>query len=330
MAHGLAQETDMFYLTAGGVPWHRLGVPLETAPETGGAAVRACGADWTAETRPLFHDVGGAMVRVPNHRVVTRSDSGAAIGVVGKGYTPLQNDVVASFFDSLVTDGHAAFETGGVLHGGSKVWFQVKFLEPWEVLPGDKVQPYCMLTNTHDGSQTANGTLTCIRAVCANTVGMAQREGKRMFAIRHTSTAEERLKAAAKVLEEARKSAEDTRLAFEVLAKARRDTAGIADYFKAVIPDGEHVIRTTRTENIRDQLMELHDKGRGTDLVPGIRGTLWGAYNAVTELVDHIRGTGDGDLDRAKIERRVESIWYGDGLRTKQRALGLALEMAGA
>src|SRR5207302_5096346 len=61
---------------------------------------------------------------------------------------------------------------------------------------------------------------------------------------------------------------------------------------------------------------ELHENGRGSD-IKSVRGTLWGAYNAVTEFVDH---------DRAK-----ESLGFlldGRGAEIKQRAFTVAQELA--
>ena len=52
-----------------------------------------------------------------------------------------------------------------------------------------------------------------------------------------------------------------------------------------------------------------------------IRGTLWAAYNGVTEWVDHERGR-DGT--------RLAAAWYGEGRRIKQRALEVATALARA
>ncbi len=44
----------------------------------------------------------------------------------------------------------------------------------------------------------------------------------------------------------------------------------------------------------REECMVLHETGKGSDMA---RGTLWGAYNAVTEYVDHhkeYRGEAEG------------------------------------
>ena len=60
--------------------------------------------------------------------------------------------------------------------------------------------------------------------------------------------------------------------------------------------------------------------GRGNDM-KGVEGTWWAAYNAITEYTTHHRGA-----DR---ERRLESIWTGDGARINQKALTTALQMVG-
>ena len=57
-----------------------------------------------------------------------------------------------------------------------------------------------------------------------------------------------------------------------------------------LIPDNEEAKRTTRTENIRAEILALTETGIGT-AIPGVRGTAWGLYNAVTEYVDHERST---------------------------------------
>ena len=66
----------------------------------------------------------------------------------------------------------------------------------------------------------------------------------------------------------------------------------------------------------------MFEAGQGNDL-PAIRHTLWAAYNGVTELVDHHLAYGNAS-------HRMESVCFGQGERTKQRALEVALERAAA
>jgi hypothetical protein len=50
------------------------------------------------------------------------------------------------------------------------------------------------------------------------------------------------------------------------------------------------------------------------------RGTLWGAYNAVTEYTDHVLCPNDPG-------RRLTSIWFGGGEKLKERAFKIAQQL---
>jgi hypothetical protein len=70
---------------------------------------------------------------------------------------------------------------------------------------------------------------------------------------------------------------------------------------------------------ILESCFRLFEEGKGTGL-PGVRGTLWGAYNAVTEYLGYERGNSQ--------DTRLNSLWFGESARTNQRALEVALGMA--
>jgi len=68
-----------------------------------------------------------------------------------------------------------------------------------------------------------------------------------------------------------------------------------------------------KVATIRQDSIHLFEEGKG-NAEPGILGTLWAAYNGVTELVDHhSRFTTPW--------QRMNSICFGDGERLKHRAL---------
>jgi hypothetical protein len=83
-----------------------------------------------------------------------------------------------------------------------------------------------------------------------------------------------------------------------------------------------------RRATILDRLEELAENGRGNDR-PAVRGTLWVAYNAVTELIDHERSTrvqnrSDGTPSGSIAAKRFESAQFGQGARIKEEAWELA------
>src|SRR5262249_25041768 len=71
---------------------------------------------------------------------------------------------------------------------------------------------------------------------------------------------------------------------------------------------------------ILESCFRLFEEGKGAEL-PGVRGTLWGAYNAVTEYLAYERRKGQ--------DTRLAPLWFGEGARTHHRALAAALAVAG-
>ncbi len=61
--------------------------------------------------------------------------------------------------------------------------------------------------------------------------------------------------------------------------------------------------------------------------MPEVRGTLWAAYNGVTELIDHRKARPYGADTTLG---RLNSIWFGRGAAIKERALRVAEQMATA
>jgi hypothetical protein len=72
----------------------------------------------------------------------------------------------------------------------------------------------------------------------------------------------------------------------------------------------------------------LFEDGQGQSL-PQVRGTLWAAYNGVTEYVDHrvLFGRNGRPLPE---DRRLGSVWFGEGYRIKARAYREAIGLAEA
>jgi hypothetical protein len=87
---------------------------------------------------------------------------------------------------------------------------------------------------------------------------------------------------------------------------------------KALVPDNPEAESKTRTENIRNQILTLHDDIPEASMH---RGTLFGALNAISEYTDH-------DSNQKDPSKQLRSIWFGgSGEQLKQRAFKLAESM---
>ena len=74
-----------------------------------------------------------------------------------------------------------------------------------------------------------------------------------------------------------------------------------------------------QTMNKLRAILTLAEKGKGNEN-PAIKGTLWAAYNGVTEYL----GTEFGRTQ----EGRIDSLWFGQSSNLSQKALELAVYMA--
>lgn len=342
MAHEL--ESMMY---TGATPWHGLGVHVNKAPSTREAIV-AAGLDWTVETVDLATVDGTA---VPMRRATRRTSDGRILGVVGPEWTPLQNARAFDFFDPFLAAGEATLETAGSLFDGARVWVLAKLnRDPMQITKGDDVQKYVLLANGHDGSLAVRVGFTPIRVVCNNTLSMAVNAGgSSLIRVRHTRSVAESLDELRETMNAANAAFEATAEQYRRLAARPINTLDLARYVKQVFraperatEDGEADANATEANAEVEskitlaRIIPLFEKGRGNDL-PGTRGTLWAAYNAVTEHLAYERGKTAGGSERkgrggvARTDgqdRRLNELWFGAGAKLNKRALQAAIAMA--
>ena len=154
----MSHEIDtMAYV--GETPWHKLGVNLGGENVTAKEMVAKAGLDWTVQKQPIHFMGEGKSVTIPDNYAIVRTDRNKALGVVGSVYTPLQNAKAFEFMDEIIGEGRAAYHTAGSLMGGRRVWVLVDMKNEAEIVPGDTVKSYALLTNGHDGRSMVDLTL---------------------------------------------------------------------------------------------------------------------------------------------------------------------------
>jgi phage/plasmid-like protein (TIGR03299 family) len=326
MAHNLATANGkVSFAYYGEAPWHGLGKKLD-APANAEEAIVAAGLGYKVELTKLATYDG---LEIPNRRAVVRYDTQNVLGVVSDRYVPVQNTQAFGFLDAVVADGGLRYHTAGALGRGEKIFLLARLPDSIRVKNSDDlVDKYLLLSNAHDGSAALRVFFTPIRVVCQNTLSMAERQGKGQgISIMHKGNLEGKIREAQKVLGLAERFYDDAAAKIDRLAGIYPTQAQLTAYFKAIYPDPEDGEQSPRTQRIRDELQRLFEAGVGHDL-PEIRGSLWAAYNSVTEFIDHER-SGRGNDDRERASSRLQSIWWGNGARVKERAWNLALETAG-
>jgi phage/plasmid-like protein (TIGR03299 family) len=307
----------------GETPWHKLGQKLD-APATAEEAVFAAGLDYEVKLTPVVTVDG---LGVPKTRAVIRHDNQTVLGVVSDKYVPVQNRQAFGFLDAVVADGGLRYHTAGALGQGERIFLLAK-------LPGhirvkdtdDIVDKYLLLSNAHDGSAALRTLFTPVRVVCQNTLSMALRQGRgEGVSIRHNGNLAAKIQEAQRVLGLATKFYDDAQSKIDRLASVYPTPAQLETYFKVLYPDPEDAADNGRAKQTRENLLGLFEGGIGHDM-PGIKHTLWCAYNAVTEMLDHRTYRGKSEQERAS--NRLQSIWWGTAAKVKEQAWEAALDLA--
>lgn len=326
----------MFY--EGAVPWHGLGKKVEHSLTWKDAIVEA-GLDWTVAKSSVQFDGGVklghnlGLETFKGRSVTYRTDNQQPIGIVSDDYTIVQNKEAGQILDSVVGEVGAHYHTAGYLGNGSKVWMLIKLPGFLKALKDDVIEKYLLCANGHDGLMSFWILETPIRVVCQNTL-MAAIQGKSNHRFRAVHSKEMVLDA--KTIREKLGYADEKfnvlEQAYQKMAKKSFTSNRELDYFKEALdwprrPGSKMQNNLTeldddkassRMKNRLKDLLDLFEGGKGTE-IKGVKGTVWGAYNAVVEYSDYF-----GNKDNQK---RANSTLFGSGAQMKERAFNLAMEL---
>jgi phage/plasmid-like protein (TIGR03299 family) len=296
-------------------PWNELGTELSNLA-TAREAIEAAGLNYTVVKKPLKEVVELNHPADVSHRWATvRTDTGEVLGIVGDSYEPTQNRDAFAFFDNLVGTDEAIYDTAGALGHGEHIWILAKLPGFIKVRGKDIVNKYLLLSNSHDGSSPVRVKLTPVRVVCNNTLSAAF-QGAGEVRIPHSSTAPKDLEQALSLLGLSNSLYGQLEVIFDRMALKKITDKQLVDYVKALVPDNEEDADKATAKKIQQTCLDMYESGQGADLS---RGTLWGAFNCVTEYTDHKMEENP--------DTRLASIWFGRGARLKLKAFQLAERM---
>ena len=345
MAHNLnynEQTEKHSFFSVKEKAWHNLGQIITDYPTSAEAIIHA-GLNYTVEKRPLFTydtenhtgdpdtDILIPEIEVPDFYATIRNDTEQVLGVVGKDYEVVQNVNAFEFFDSIVggKDG-ILYETAGALGKGERIFITAKLPDYIRVGKDDLIEQYLFLTTSHDGYGSITAAFTPVRIVCANTLNAAMRNHSNGIKIRHTASANERLKQAHQLLGITNQLADELEEVFNHWSKIRITDNAVKHLIQiAMAPNkevlqnlqnGKHDELSTTYNNMVSSVME-YALTSPTQQEATTKGTLFGAYNAVTGYFQNVRNFKDD-------ESKFKSIMYGTGLQRSQTAFDLCTEFA--
>lgn len=304
--------------------WHNLGQIVEEYP-TSEEAIKFAGLDYEVEKSPLFTKgtglvesqdglkVSDSELKVPNYFANIRTDNNTVLGVVGKDYHIVQNREAFSFFDSIVGGGNGIlYETAGALGNGERIFITAKLPDYIRVGNGDDItEKYIFLTTSHDGSGSITAAFTPIRIVCQNTLNASLRNMSNVVRIRHTSGAKQRLEDANKVMGLANKLSTQLEETFNYWAKIKIGDAEMKKLIQLALCPNKETLNHLQKGNaeelstvFKNTVEDAFAYAMMSDAqqMETTKGTLFGAYNAVTGFYQNVKTYKD---DEAKLQSIV-------------------------
>lgn len=279
--------------------------------------IGAAGLNWDVEMRPIPNvgtDAGKKARRFHLIRMPRDPDGvEVPLGVVSPSCRALQNKEAFEFFDPIIGDSKAVFETAGSLGNGERIWVLARVPGEIRVIGDDICSKYLLLSNAHDGRGSVSVKFTPIRVVCQNTLMLALESGEKAHNIRHSKHMQGRLQNVQELLSLIWKTFEKAEKLFQLLAKVPVKGERFDTYLEAVYPRTEGQRKAKQRPERWDRVAQLFEAGDSPHLRPSH--TLWGAYNSVTRYEDYRQAKEAGP------DRRLNRIWFGQGADLKLHAL---------
>lgn len=296
---GLVTENGQVSLWLNGEPaWHKLGQVRDGWTSIDQVLADA-GLDWEVQKRPTFWgatdeskmgmdrvDIGQNFASVR----VNPDGTETALGTVGRIYEPFQNREAFAFLQEVAEQDETTFSTAGLLSRGSLVFVTMELGQDLVIDPqgvADAVKRYLTFTNRHDGKGKIRTHVSPTRVVCANTLDWSIEGATSSWDALHTLGARDKVEQARRELHLANayydEFATDATTLFQTPMSTQQFDEFLAEVVVPLERDASDRVKR-QAEERRESIRALYLNAPTTE---GVRGTRWGAAQAVTEFMDH-------------------------------------------
>lgn len=307
--------------------WHNLGIVLDKCPSSA-EAIKLAGLDYEVAKVPVSCTPQKfSSVIIPDKFATYRTDNGKVFGIVGDRYSIVQNKDAFTFFDEIVGEGAAIYETAGCLGNGEVIFITAKLPDYIRVGTDDLIEQFLFLTSSHDGSGAIQVAFTPIRIVCNNTLNAALGNCSNKLTIRHTANAKDKLTQAHKVMGIVHKVSDELGQIFNQMTKVKITDANLIAFIKkSLAPNKEALTKIEASEELSSRFKNmvnecyLYAVANHTQQMETTEGTLFGAYNAITGYFQNVK-------EYKNDESKLKGLLDGGTLNYTQKAFDMALSM---
>lgn len=237
------------------------------------------GLDYEVIKEPIYT---GSGEMIPGQFVTRQKNEPVFFGTVGSRYEIIQNADAFAFVDDMLPDG-LVFEKAGQTEGG--MVYIIASLDNYDIF-GDKMKPYIIFQNSHNGSIPMKAALTTLRMVCQNQFTVAFKHASNVVKVRHTANANQRMAEAQRIMNEAITYRSGVAQLAEELHSIKLSPISANRIAAELFPytENDSKLRVERAEESRSALLSIY---RYDDDLANHRNTGWGMLNAYSDFVTH-------------------------------------------
>ena len=261
-------------------PWHGLGTVVREAP-TSENALRLAGLDWNVVQEAIYTPF---REKIEGFKANVRDTDRKVLGVVSDRYKVVQNVEAFSFTDELLGHG-VRYETAGSLSGGRRVWLLARLPREY-IIAGERISPYLVFSNTHDGSGSVKVAVTPVRVACNNTLNLALETAQRSFSMVHTGNISDKITEARDTLFKAESYMDRLGAEFEQLHQQKVTDAEVQKYIELLIPMESNATRT-QEKNVNRLREDLATRYYDAPDLQKVGKNAYRFINAVSDFATH-------------------------------------------
>jgi phage/plasmid-like protein (TIGR03299 family) len=221
---------------------------------------------------------------------IVRSD-GKAMSVVGSRYHLYAFEQVAEFGQTILDTGEAVIETAVSTRNETAFFLVLKIPREIKIagLDHEQIDLYLGLSNSIDASSKFRAVVTPVRWECTNTESLGIKTAPRSYELRHTASLEGRVLDARTALDVTFAYTDALVELGNTMVHQKLRGSDFSAFLNRLVPlppaalAGDRVV--TNREAVRQAIRKVHDS---SDTVTNIKGTRWGALQAVIEYRDHV------------------------------------------
>lgn len=355
MTHEILGQRVAYATDNGATPWWALNGAIKLSPTFVGTipfyeCAQLAGWFYPTEKADVFALVDGQYLPISDKAIMRRplpdDDEWRYFGMASDGYELINNENLARLLEPIAE--YCPPDVAGVLKKGQCIFatFRANELNIYCNGKRDHLQNYLLVYEDKSAGNAIQIIHSPVRTVCMNTVRAAMSAGTYNLSIAHTTGVNDMVGWAANTLASIAGGEKGLQSAMQMMASKVIQANAEREMFEAVWPEPAmpEVLRLSTSERagqfpkaliekmesdwqynikrmvgFRDAAAEVYEGG-----VQGAAGTVWGAYNAVTDVCDH-RSIGKNHMSGHTL---ASSAQFGERATMKGRAWATGMAMA--